>query len=117
MIFESQVARGMEKQGTFRPQVPWLQRKCACGGTPGPLGDHVPKVPVMRPVEGELVEGFSVTPAMCYCVRSIGIEEERAKKGIGAFRSCLLTERTVDGLYTCAKIKVYGSKEAAEKAA
>jgi len=81
------------------------------------LGKHVPKAPGMRPAEGELVEGFRVTPAMCYCIRSIAIEEERAKKAIGAFRSCLVQERTLDGLYTCAKIKVYGSKEKAEEAA
>jgi hypothetical protein len=81
------------------------------------LGEHVPKAPGMKPAEGELVEGFRVTPGMCYCIRSIDIEEERAKKAIVAFRSCLVQERTLDGLYTCAKIKVYGSKEKAEEAA
>jgi len=82
-----------------------------------PLAEHIPKAPAMRPAEGELVEGFRVTPAMCYCKRSIDIEEKRAKKAIETFQSCLVQERTLDGLYTCAKIKVYGSKAAAEKAA
>lgn len=110
--------RGLSSSPIYRCQFQFAEGFAGGARVPSrPLGEHVPKAPVMRPVEGELVEGFRVTPAMCYCVRSIDIEEERAKKAIGAFRSCLVQERTVDGLYTCAKIKVYGSKEAAEKAA
>lgn len=110
--------RGLSSNPIYRCQFQFEEG--FAGGArvpPRALGEHVPKAPAMRPAEGELVEGFRVTPAMCYCVRSIGIEEERAKKAIGAFLSCLVQERTVDGLYTCAKIKVYGSKQAAEKAA
>jgi len=110
--------RGLSSSPVHRCQFQFTEGFAGGARVPSrPLGEHVPKAPVMRPVEGELVEGFSVTPAMCYCVRSIGIEEERAKTAIKAFQSCSLKERTVDGLYTCAKIKVYGSKEAAEKAA
>lgn len=36
MIFESQAARVPEVQNSVRPL---LQRKCACGGTPGPSGE------------------------------------------------------------------------------
>ena len=110
--------RGLSSTPVYRCQFQFPEGFAGGARVPSrPLGEHVPKAPLMRPAEGEIVEGFPVTPAMCYCVRSIGIEEEHAKKAIGAYRSCRLTERTVDGLYTCAKIKVYGSKEEAEKAA
>ena len=40
MIFESQLARSPAVQSRFEPvNRPWLQRKCACGGTPGPAGE------------------------------------------------------------------------------
>ena len=110
--------RGLSINPAYRCQLQFAEGFAGGARVPSrPLGEHVPRAPVMRPVGGELVEGFPVTPAMCYCVRSIDIEEERAKKAIGAFRSCLVQERTLDGLYTCAKIKVYGSKEKAEEAA
>ena len=110
--------RGLSSSPAYRCQFQFPEGFAGGARVPSrSLGDHVPQAPGMRPAEGELVEGFRVTPAMCYCIRSIGIEEERAKKAIGAFRNCLLQERTLDGLYTCAKIKVYGSKEKAEEAA
>jgi hypothetical protein len=110
--------RGLSSSPAYRCQFQFPEGFAGGASVPSrPLGEHVPKAPSMRPAEGELVEGFRVTPGMCYCIRSIDIEEERAKKAIGAFRSCLAQEKTLDGLYTCAKIKVYGSKEAAEEAA
>ena len=39
MIFASQMARGQMERGGFKPEVSRLQRKCACGGTPGPTGE------------------------------------------------------------------------------
>jgi hypothetical protein len=110
--------RGLSSSPAYRCQFQFPEGFAGGARVPSrPLGEHVPKAPTTRPAEGELVEGFRVTPAMCYCIRSISIEEERAKKAIEAFRSCLVKERTLDGLYTCAKIKVYGSKAAAENAA
>jgi hypothetical protein len=110
--------RGLSSNPAYRCQLQFAEGFAGGGRVPSrPLGEHVPRASVMRPVAGELVEGFPVTPAMCYCMRSIDIEEERAKSAIKAFQTCLLKERTLDGLYTCAKIKVYGSKKAADKAA
>ena len=40
MIFESQLARSSTVRSQFQPQTrPQLQRKCACGGTPGRTGE------------------------------------------------------------------------------
>jgi hypothetical protein len=40
MIFESQLAPIPTRQSRFQPETPpRLQRKCACGGTPGPSGE------------------------------------------------------------------------------
>ena len=40
MIFQSQTAPAPAAQSSYRPlSRPLLQRKCACGGTPGPSGE------------------------------------------------------------------------------
>src|SRR5262245_59862877 len=53
MIFESQVKRAPAAQTRFQPENRCrLQRKCACGGTPGPSGECVdckPKRLSLRP--------------------------------------------------------------------
>ena len=39
MIFESQAAWAPTIHGPVPGKAPRLQRKCACGGTPGPTGE------------------------------------------------------------------------------
>jgi len=71
-------------------------------------GTHVPRAPLMRPVEGEVVRGFPVTRTFCHCDKEIEREEQDIEKMITAFKKCeRLANIGILGLNWCVRNEVY----------